>query len=135
MVFLSFYKSKLEFKLENYFNVLFRLQEIESKLDTLKGQDQVVMTQVNPTPEPRRLSLPGRFTSLPDLSHSPNLQIPTPSSVNGRSPTSPRKFDKIVTDDSKFEKENEEENDDELSSTCSTPTLMEIKNMKKVRID
>ena len=93
------------------------------------------MTQVNPTPEPRRLSLPGRFTSLPDLSHSPNLQIPTPSSVNGRSPTSPRKFDKIVTDERKFEKGNEEDNDDELSSTCSTPTLMEIKNMKKVRID
>ena len=90
------------------------------------------MTQVNPTPEPRRLSLPGRFTSLPDLSHSPNLQIPTPSSVNGRSPTSPRKFEKIVTDERKFETE---ENDDELSSTCSTPTLMEIKNMKKVRID
>ena len=132
MVFPSFYKSKLEFKLENYSNVLFRLQEIESKLDTLKGQDQVVMTQVNPTPEPRRLSLPGRFTSLPDLSHSPNLQIPTPSSVNGRSPTSPRKFEKIVTDERKFETE---ENDDELSSTCSTSTLMEIKNMKKVRID
>ena len=108
-----------------------RLQEIESKLDTLKTQEHIASSQVNPTPEPRRLSLPGKFTSLPDLTLSPcpNMKL---FDEKARLSRSPQKLqDKDIT-----EKVLHDENldDSELSSNCSTPTLMEIKNIRKVHI-
>ena len=100
-----------------------RLQEIESKLDNLpkkpsqrKENQSVGATQ---TPEPRRLSLPGRFTSMSDLAADEGFQ-------SG--------LEKLRT---KCEAEARVEieslgPESGLSSNCSTPTLMEIKNLRKV---
>ena len=100
-----------------------RLQEIESKLDNLpkkpsqaKERRSVGATQ---TPEPRRLSLPGRFTSMPDLAGGGGF---------------PSGLEKLRTN-SEAEAGVEIESlgpESGLSSNCSTPTLMEIKNTRKV---
>ena len=105
--------------------IIKRLQEIESKLDNLpKKSSQAKESQsvgVTQTPEPRRLSLPGRFTSLPDL-----------AADGGFAPV----LEKLR---SKCEAEGEGRVEIEslgpesgLSSNCSTPTLMEMKNLRKV---
>ena len=73
------------------------------------------------TPEPRRLSLPGRFTSLPDLSMQTPQKLTENTVQKQSSPVQNNQDD--VTDTEETE---------ELSSTCSTPTLMEIKNIKRV---
>ena len=113
-------------------SILFRLQEIESKLDTLKGKEALVVNQVTQafTPEPRRLSLPGKFTSLTDLSNAVNFDWlektdKTPSSHSKNAQT-----DNIVTIEDTIE--TEEDAKDDVSSTCSSPTLMELKTIRKV---
>ena len=85
--------------------------------------------QANLTPEPRRLSLPGKFTSLPDLTLSPcpNIKFTDEKARFSKSPQKSKDKDnteKIHHDTTLDESE--------LSSNCSTPTLMEIKNMRKV---
>ena len=113
-------------------SILFRLQEIESKLDTLKGKEALVVNQVTQafTPEPRRLSLPGKFTSLTDLSTAATFDWlektdKTPPSHSKNAPT-----DNIVTIEDTIE--TEEDAKDDVSSTCSSPTLMELKTIRKV---
>ena len=76
------------------------------------------------TPEPRRLSLPGRFTSLPDLS------MQTPQKLTENTPQTVQKQSSPVQNNQDDVTDTEET--EELSSTCSTPTLMEIKNIKRV---
>ena len=112
--------------------MFFRLQEIESKLDTLKGKEALVVNQVTQafTPEPRRLSLPGKFTSLTDLSTAATFDWlektdKTPSSHSKNAQT-----DNIVTIEDTIE--TEEDAKDDVSSTCSSPTLMELKTIRKV---
>lgn len=111
-------KGRIDLAKDGLSLILKKLQEIESKLDNLPKKPS--QAQENPsvgatqTPEPRRLSLPGRFTSssLPDL---------TAGLENLRS---------------KCEAEGGVEieslgPESGLSSNCSTPTLMEIKNLRK----
>ena len=52
MAFQSYYKSMFFKKLKfSIFFISFRLQEIESKLDTLKGKEALVLTQVTQVKE------------------------------------------------------------------------------------
>ena len=104
-------------------NIIARLQEIESKLDNLpkkpskaKESQSVGVTQ---TPEPRRLSLPGRFTSMPDLA------------ADGGCPVGLEKLSNKCEAEGRVEIESLGP-ESGLSSNCSTPTLMEIKNLRKV---
>lgn len=100
------------------------LTQVTQVKQTFYKRIKVIMffSQVN-TPEPRRLSLPGRFTSLPDLS------IQTPTMLTGNSPPTVQKQSSPVQNTQEISLTEETE---ELSSTCSTPTLMEIKNIRKV---
>ena len=111
-------------------SILFRLQEIESKLDTLKGKEALVVNQVTQafTPEPRRLSLPGKFTSLTDLSTAATFDWLEKTDKTPSSPT--KNADNIVTIEDTIE--TEEDAKDDVSSTCSSPTLMELKTIRKV---
>ena len=88
----------------------------------IMNKDKNDNSQVH-TPEPRRLSLPGRFTSLPDLS------VQTPTKLTVISPPSVQKQASPVQNNQEI---TDTEETEELSSTCSTPTLMEIKNIRKV---
>lgn len=106
--------------------LIYRLQEIESKLDNLPKQKETKPTAeshcvpVTPTPEPRRLSLPGRFTSLSD--------------VSGGAPSFLDTLNCSKTDGAQARLEIESLGPQSgLSSTCSTPTLMEMKNIRKVK--
>ena len=113
-------------------SIFFRLQEIESKLDTLKGKEALVVNQVTQafTPEPRRLSLPGKFTSLTDLSTAATFDW---LEKTDKAPSSPTKnADNIVTIEDTIE--TEEDAKDDVSSTCSSPTLMELKTIRKVTV-
>ena len=92
------------------------------------------------TPEPGRLSV--RCSSLPDLSTSSNVPIFMTSmnavekKMNEEAETMMyEKRDPIHganDEDSDVNIEQITDNNDELSSTCSTPTLMGIKNIRKV---
>lgn len=104
-------------------DILPRLQEIESKLDNLpkkpsqaKESQSVGATQ---TPEPRRLSLPGRFSSMPDLVGGGGFPSGL-ETLRANSEAEPRVEIESLGPESG------------MSSNCSTPTLMEIKNMRKV---
>ena len=106
----------------------FRLQEIESKLDNLPKPRKKSQTRestsvgVPQTPEPRRLSLPGRFSSLTDLSGEGGV---------------PSFLDEINNKREEAQVRLEIESLGPMSGTssnCSTPTLMEMKNIKKVNI-
>ena len=114
-----------------------RLQEIECKLDTLKTKEALVMNHAVQTPEPGKLSV--RCSSLPDLSNPSNVPIFI-TSLNAADKKmnevveTEEKTDTIIdVNDDNVNTEQMTDNNDELSSTCSTPTLMEIKNIRKVR--
>ena len=115
--------------LKRKISILFRLQEIESKLDTLKGKEALVINQVTQafTPEPRRLSLPGKFTSLTDLSTAATFDWLEKTDKTPSSPT--KNADNGTIEDTI---ETEEDAKDDVSSTCSSPTLMELKTIRKV---
>ena len=111
----NFYSLKL--------NIIARLQEIESKLDNLpkkpskaKESQSVGVTQ---TPEPRRLSLPGRFTSMPDLAADGGFPVGLEKLRNKCEAEGTVEIESLGPESG-------------LSSNCSTPTLMEIKNLRKV---
>ena len=112
--------------------MFFRLQEIESKLDTLKGKEALVVNQVTQafTPEPRRLSLPGKFTSLTDLSTGATFDWLEKTDKTPLSHSKNAQTDNIVTIEDTIE--TEEDAKDDVSSTCSSPTLMELKTIRKV---
>ena len=112
--------------------MFFRLQEIESKLDTLKGKEALVVNQVTQafTPEPRRLSLPGKFTSLTDLSPTATFDWLEKTDKTPPSHSKNAQTDNIVTIEDTIE--TEEDAKDDVSSTCSSPTLMELKTIRKV---
>ena len=107
--------------------IIARLQEIESKLDNLpKKSSQAKECQsvgVTQTPEPRRLSLPGRFTSMPDLAADGGF-APGLEKLRSKCEVEDRDRDRVEIESLGPESG--------LSSNCSTPTLMEIKNMRKV---
>ena len=111
-------------------NLIFRLQEIECKLDTLKTKEALVMNHAVQTPEPGRLSV--RCSSLPDLSTPSNVPIFITSfnAVDKKTNEIVETDDKADTfidaNDNNVNVEQVTDNNDELSSTCSTPTLMEI---------
>ena len=99
----------------------------------MKTKEAEVNVKVNVpvTPEPRRLSLPGRFTCLPDLSTPINIPLISPSRSK-QSSSSPVKAEKIKIEIEDVETPVPADDEEELSSNCSTPTLMEIKNIRKV---
>ena len=99
-------------------------------MDTLKGKEALVVNQVTQafTPEPRRLSLPGKFTSLTDLSTAATFDWLEKTDKIPSSPT--KNADNIVTIEDTIE--TEEDAKDDVSSTCSSPTLMELKTIRKV---
>ena len=100
-------------------------------MDTLKGKEALVVNQVTQafTPEPRRLSLPGKFTSLTDLSTAATFDW---LEKTEKTPTHSKdaQTDNIVTIEDTIE--TEEDAKDDVSSTCSSPTLMELKTIRKV---
>ena len=97
----------------------FRLKDIESKLDNLKGTENTILTRH----DYRRHSLPGRISTLSNLSNATNLRedenniTPTPTGENN--------LDDNLQNES-------DSNLEEGRSNCSTPTFMEINPKLKV---
>ena len=101
-------------------------------MDTLKGKEALVVNQVTQafTPEPRRLSLPGKFTSLTDLSTAATFDWLEKTDKTPSSHSKDAQTDNIVTIEDTIE--TEEDAKDDVSSTCSSPTLMQLKTIRKV---
>jgi len=97
--------------------ILERLKGIESKLDSLKDVENTVVGRL----DSRRCSLPGRFSTLPDISNDMILQL---EAGTERTPTPTRGVDEIEKDIKFME--------DDGKSNCSTPTFIEMKPVSKV---
>jgi len=110
-------KSGLDIAKDGLSLILLRLKGIESKLDNLKTAETIIGTQN----ESRRYSLPGRFSTLTNISSENNLHqeddfnlTPTPTGEN-------------APHDEQSNIKNESDNTpDGMKSNCSTPTIMEI---------
>ena len=101
------------------------MKGIESKLDSLKEAETTITTRH----DTRRSSLPGRFSTLANLS-SDSIVLQLEENTDDRTPT-PTRGSNI--DEHKEMKDESDINHDESNSNCSTPTFMEIKPKFKVQ--
>ena len=103
------------------------MKGIESKLDSLKEAETTITTRH----DTRRSSLPGRFSTLTNLS-SDSIVLQLEDNIDDRTPTPTRGN---IIDKHKEMKDESDLNHDETNSNCSTPTFMEIKPKIKVQRD